>query len=594
MRKTGVLLFLIVPSLAALAVEPGKDSPWPLEKQRQLAEAAGYNIVPAADAPKAGETAPAFDEQAVQAGAAVFVRDYNLPLNPESRIGRQELAAPAVILSARNQTEPLSLGVHAVADLTNLIVKLVPGSSIAGVEVKVRQVEPAYVRAGGKNVKNGTLSSLRIQPVAPLDLGKGLNRQYWVEATIGADAKAGTYDYTLVASSAGRPDRTIRLQVTVKPYALEAPSRFIGAFCANQIIPNRETFVDWKEHGVQGMLWFWGSNPWKMTLEDGKLKLDATQIAKVIDDLTAAGLAGPVVIALGNDSNGSYERGLCKLYNRPLAEKTAVGGKTAKVARLDDEVINEAYKEGIRQFDAFLKTKKGWPEVVLLHYDEPTERLMPEATLRYRQIKEAAPGIRVYGVTMDMLEWAKQLAPISDILVCNGDYAAISKLGKETGKAVWGYTGSTASMGYGGARFNMGLRLYRYDLGSHWFWSYDFFGEPWDEFGGKIGSATWVNVYPGAAPGTHVPTLAWEGVRGAWNDMRYAATLEKRLAATKGPARDRIAAEYEAFRKALPTGRDLTALSGGQDDFYATLPSYQALTSLRAKVIAWLDELPAP
>jgi hypothetical protein len=48
------------------------------------------------------------------------------------------------------------------------------------------------------------------------------------------------------------------------------------------------------------------------------------------------------------------------------------------------EVINRTYKEGIRQLSALVKTKPHWPEIVLLHYDEPTERLMPEATLRYK------------------------------------------------------------------------------------------------------------------------------------------------------------------------------------------------------------------
>jgi len=114
------------------------------------------------------------------------------------------------------------------------------------------------------------------------------------------------------------------------------------------------------------------------------------------------------------------------LYDRPLAEKEPVHGRAARVARLDDEVINRAYKEGVRQFSALVKSKPDWPEIVLLPYDEPTERLMPEAALRYKQIKEVAPELRVYGVTMNRLRWAEQVAPISDILVCNGDFREIA------------------------------------------------------------------------------------------------------------------------------------------------------------------------
>jgi len=306
----------------------------------------------------------------------------------------------------------------------------------------------------------------------------------------------------------------------------------------------------------------------------------------------AAGLTGPVIIALGNDSNGFYEQALCRLYKRSLADKPSQRGRTSRLAAMDDEVINRAYKEGIRQLNALVKSKPNWPEVVLLHYDEPTERLMPEATLRYKQIKEVAPGMRVYGVTMNRLSWAKMLAPISDILVCNGDYAEIAALGRQTGKEVWGYSGAQAVTGFGGGRFDMGLPLYRYDLRGHWFWCYDYYvGDPWNEFDGFTGDADWVVAYPGATRGQHVPTLAWEGIREAYDDIRYAATLEKLLAEKQGPARDRIAAEYKQLLADLPQHRDLGAFPPNPDDLYATLPSYHRLTALREKLAAWIEQL---
>jgi hypothetical protein len=280
------------------------------------------------------------------------------------------------------------------------------------------------------------------------------------------------------------------------------------------------------------------------------------------------------------------------LYNRPLAKKTSVRGRTARVARLDDEVINRAYMEGIRQLQTLIKSKADWPEVLLLHYDEPTERLMPEATLRYRQIKQAAPEMRVYGVTMNRLSWAKMLAPISDVLVCNGDYGQIADLGKQAGKEVWGYSGAQAVTGFGGGRYNMGLRLYRYNLRGHWFWCYDFYvGNPFNEFDGFTGDANWVVAYPGKNKGRHIPTLAWEGFREAYDDLRYAATLEKLLAEQKGTERDRIAAEYKQFLADLPSDRDLAAFPPSGNGPFGTLPSYHKLTALRANLAAWIAQL---
>jgi hypothetical protein len=462
------------------------------------------------------------------------------------------------------------------------------------VQVRIRQLEPAYVRAGGRRSKTARLFHLRLVPVTPTDLARGVNAQYWVEAVVAADAKPGEYGFLVVIRAGDRSPLRVPLNVKVRPYALANPKRWIGAFCATRIVPDVATARDWKAHGINGMLWFYSGLGWNPKLVDGRLTLDLSETAGLIDTLAAAGLDGAVTIALGNDRRGMLERDLMRLYGRKPAEKKPVGGKTATVARMDDEVINKAYKESVRRFDAFVKTRKRWPEVTLLHYDEPTERLMPEATLRYRQIKEVAPDMRVYGVTMNRLRWAKMLAPISDILVCNGDYRRIAELGRREGKEVWGYTSATGINGLGGSRFNMGLRLYQYDLGSHWFWCYDFFpGSPWNEFDSHTGDASWVVAYPGRAPGTHVPTLAYEGLREAADDMRYAATVRKLLAETAGPVRDRVAGEFAAFMKSIPPGRDLTPLTRGQTDFYATLPDYQALTQLRARLVAMIEKLRA-
>ncbi len=590
-----VLVAMLIVSATAAAQRA--SGPAPLPEQRKAAESAGFKITPAPDAWKAGEARPAWPADAVKAGAALFVRDYNLPLYPESRVGAKELTAPAVVNVALGEAEPLSLGVHALDDLKGLTVRARPTIAIhirmKPPTVTVRCVEPAYIRGSGRGSKQAILTSLRVRPAEAIDLAKGTNRQYWIDVKVPADGKPGQWPFKIVVNSKGKAELTRSLTVNVRPYGLVSPKRFIGAFCATRIMPDKDTFTDWRNHGINGMLWFYSGLGWNPKLVDGKLKCDFGEVEALIDRYAAAGLDGPVTIALGNDRRGMLEMDLLRLYSRPEAEKKSVGGKTARVARMDDEVINTAYKECIRQFRDFLKTKKGWPELTLLHYDEPTERLMPEATLRYKQIKEVAPNIRVYGVTMNRLRWARMLAPISDILVCNGSYGSISRLGKETGDAVWGYSGATGVLGFGGARFNMGFRLYRYDIGAHWFWCYDFYpgGTPWNEFDSFTGDANWVVVYPGRTTQKHVPTLAWEGFREAWDDMRYAATVKKLLAGRDDAVAKAVGAEYQKLIKALPEGRDFTRAHGGEGDFYATLPGYHRLTDLRAKLAGMIDRL---
>ncbi len=599
---TTVLLF-------GLVVGGAQAGPWSLARQRREAERRGWPVKRGPDAPKKTDPATDFGPDADRAGLAVFVRDYNLPLYPDSRVGAHELAAAAVIEAAKGEIEPLSLGVHALADLTALTVSVGPltgpeGAVLAAGGVKVGYLETAYIQTGewvkaaktGWNLKRACrLAPLRLRPMKALPLAKGTNRQIWITVAVPAEAKAGEYRGSITVTAAGRPAVRKPLTVRVRPYALIEPKgHFFGAFMTlwRGDPPTRKTFLDFKAHGIDAVLWFWNEHNWTVRRKGETIRQDFTKITGVIDNMVAVGMKGPVVVALANDSNGYYERKLCKLFGRPLRSAKEIGGKTAQVAALDDEVINRLYIEGVRQFAEHVKTKKHWPEVILAHYDEPTERLMPEATLRYRQIKQAAPSMRVYGVTMNRLKWAKQLVPISDILVCNGSFAAIRDLGKKSGKEVWGYGGAPARHGCGGARFNMGWRLWRYGLPGHWFWCYNFYvGDPWNEFVGRTGDANWVTVYPGRKRGEHIPTLAWEGIREARDDVRYAATLLKLLKGRTDATAKRIALEYRVWLGKLPKGRNRDVFETGNDDFYATLPNYHKLTTWRGRIVKWIDEL---
>jgi hypothetical protein len=582
---------------------PGADifcGPYSLEEQRQLAEDAGYCIVSAPDSPKPGEPTPNFDEASRAAGAAIFVRDYNLPIYPESRISDEELQAAAQVEAARDEIEPLSFAVHAMDTLSGLTVDVSALTNADGAQlppVQVQVLEPAYVRDPFRREhKEALLSHLRLWPNAPVDVPAGQNRQFWVNVTVPPETEPGEYQGLIRAQATGRPAVTREVTVRVRPYILPEPENFFhGAFMTlRPFRPDRETLADFKRHGIDAMLWFYSESAWTIYRQGDSIVQYFHPIVHVIDDAVAVGMKGPIVIALGDDTVGYYERRLCEQFGRPLRPAEPVDGKTAQVAPMDDEVINRLYIEGIRQLLEVAR-ERHWPEIILLHYDEPTERLIPEGQHRYDQIKAAFPDVRVYGVTMDTIEWAEQLAPMCDILVCNGSFQEIHDLGQRLGKDVWGYGGSAASTGSGGARFNMGFRLWKYGFGAHWFWCYNFYsGHPWNEFGG-IGNANWVNAYPGLKAGKHITTLSWEGIREAHDDVRYCSLLTRLLGEKSGPVRDRIAEAFDAFREQIPAGRDRTSFGAAQgvdqDNFYATLPSYHRLTAMRAKLVGWIDEL---
>jgi len=593
---------LLAAGLAVVLVhlKAGADvfgAPYSLEEQGRFAESAGFTIVPAPDAPGEGDQAPDIDAASRAAGAALFIRDYSLPIYPEGRVVDRDLEAPAAVDAARGQTEPLSLGVHAIEALSGVSVEVSALTRDDGATLpapRVRILEPAYIRQRGpEGEKQAALTHLRLWPNRPFDVPAGQNRQVWIEVTVPAEAGPGAYRGLITVRSSGRPTVSRDLTVRVRAFELVEPDDFfLGAFMTlRPFIPNRETLADFKAHGIDAMLWFWSETVWTVYREGDTIRQHFHPLMRVVEDAMAVGMKGPIVIGLGNDTHGFYEKRLCREFNRPLRPAEPVDGKTAQVAPIDDDVINRLYIEGIRQL-LEVAERHNWPEIIILHYDEPTERLMPEATHRYRQLKEAFPNLRIYGVTMNTLEWARDLAPISDILVCNGSFAEIRDLGRDLGKPVWGYSGATAVTGAGGSRFNMGLRLWPYGFGARWFWCYNFYcGDPWNEFDGNPGDADWVTVYPGRTAGDHVPTLAWEGIRLGYDDVRYCATLVRLLNGRRGEVRDRIAADYKQFLADIPTGRDRTSFGVDQDNFYATLPAYDRLTDLRRKLVEWIEAL---
>ena len=273
--------------------------------------------------------------------------------------------------------------------------------------------------------------------------------------------------------------------MTVLPFTLPKPAErnyTFGAFCAGAAFSETQ-FRQMKEHGIESILFFWGHYGLNVLNEDGKLRLDLANLDAMVEKFKAAGLAGPIVIALGNDSASTLERRISEAFNLPLVREMREG-KEARVAPLDNPQFEQRIIEALTQLFDHAKAKN-WPEIVIMPYDEPTERLMPEHKRMVRIFREHFPKVRLYGCTMNRLEWAKMLAD-TDILVSNGDFARIIEFARQNNKTAWFYGGNTAAQGYGACRASYGLARYVYHPDGSWFWSYNFHvADPWNEFDGE-------------------------------------------------------------------------------------------------------------
>jgi hypothetical protein len=255
-----------------------------------------------------------------------------------------------------------------------------------------------------------------------------------------------------------------------------------------------------------------------------------------MDDLNAAGMAGPVIISLGNDYHLHYERRIAEVFGIPLVRGPEVGGKSMWGPEVSPE-LDKLFVSGLRQIKAHW-LDKGWPqELVLLIYDEPTERLLDRAKNRYDLLKTALPETRVYGVVMNRREWAESMLDQMDIIVANGDFDAMKKLAVEYDKDYWVYGGIR---GVAQARFNKGFLPWKVGAAGVFTWMYNYFDYSLDG----------CMVMPDPAnPEKFLRSVYWEAVREGADDLRYVATAG-RLAAASSSSVGRSAANKLARVKA--------------------------------------------
>jgi len=513
-----------------------------------------------------------------QLGGVLFFPDMAAPLLDRPPTNQDLLRRPRVFL-AQGETSSLLVADYALraAKAVRLAARLVDraGSEAAGISVEIKPV--VFAPVANKRSKTYVVQGLWLADDGPVPVEPNHLVAWVVRLKASSDAKPGEYQLKLsVSGAAAKADVKLKdqLLVTVLPFRLADPAArgyTFGAFCAGANFSEAQ-FRQMKEHGIEAILWFWGHYGLDVINDNGKLRMDFTDLDKAVKRFQKAGLRGPIVLALGNDSAGHFERAICEAFNLPMQPRVKRNKKVVKLAVLDDPRIEELMVEALRQLFEHAK-KMNWPEIVILPYDEPTERLMKEHRRMVKLFRRHFPDVRLYGVTMDRLEWAKQLLD-TDILVCNGDWVRIRRLAREHNKSVWFYGSVTAGRGYASCRLRYGLSKYVYRPDGTWFWSYNFdVADPWNEFDGHTPDSSWIICWePLRKDEASVGTLGYEGLRDGVNDVRYAMTLEEILKKTKSPVAAEVRKAYETWRKACQAKR----------------PKPAELPKIREQLVRWI------
>ncbi|MGW8180297.1 MAG: COG1470 family protein, partial [bacterium] len=261
---------------------------------------------------------------------------------------------------------------------------------------------------------------------------------YWITVRPAEDASAGTYEARIVVSSnAGA--RSLALTCEVLPFTLQDSHVSGGAFMWLIDLPPG-WYRDMKQHGLDAIQfftwewaireletdrrkWGWEAAPIKISRKGNGIVLDFTEMDRIMGDIDSAGMKGPVVVSLGNDHHLFYECRIAEEMGWSIETSEKIDGK-AIIAPPVSSKLDRLYVDGLRQLRKHWEEKGYLQELIILIYDEPTERLLERAKNRYDLLKKAMPENRVYGVVMNRRDLAESMIDQMDIIVANGDFTA--------------------------------------------------------------------------------------------------------------------------------------------------------------------------
>jgi hypothetical protein len=487
----------------------------------------------------------------------------------------------AFVVRAKSAITALSV---TAADFVNSSTgRIIPGDSVA-----LRRIE--YVWEDAARTRQ---IPMRLRPEAPLSLAANENMEYWLTLCASDKQDTGLFSGKTVING-DNTACTLSVSFYVYPFRLPDFTDFAcGVFAAGPRTISPAMTRDMKAHGIDAVQFFFSKESTRadyyrndtilcIVNQAGHLKVEMHGVDSLMKFMKAAGMRGPVIPSLGNDARGHIERDICDAFPQFHLDTTLnANGKTKYIGPLNDPVFDTLLVSAVRQMKERIEFY-GF-EMILLIYDEPTERLMTELADRFALIRAAFPQLRIYGVAMDQLSWAQQIAPYSNLIVANGSYQPIWQYANAQNRDLAYYDVISSGYEAGYCRGNYGLKYWKYSPDFVFFWAYNYWnGDPYINYDGAAPEADYAIVFP---PPDHPDSLpvgspAWEGVREARDDWAYVKTLAEMLKTATGATAVAKAAEFNALRLKIT-----------DTQFNSEGVRYVVLDSIRQVVAGWIRDL---
>jgi hypothetical protein len=512
----------------------------------------------------------------------VFPVDYKTPVH---RTALPEKILPALELTAaRGETETGAFVVRAKQRIGLLKVRVTDfvnkktGRRISKNSIQIRQT--GYTFADSTHSKE---IPLFLWPNKPCSLKQGENMQYWITLRAGEDADTGRFHGSVNVKGAGISCK-LPVSFYIRPFKLLYNTDFFcGAFMGDLDSLTQPHIQDMKAHQVDAIQFFWNSADWEIRNVRGHLRIEFNRVDSVLRYMKQAGMRGPVVPSMGNAKKPHMERDICLAFPRFKMKTVKRRLGPVYVCPVNDPVFDTLVISALGQ--AKKRIESYGFEMVLLIYDEPTLfPKMKEYSNRFRLVKSAFPDLRIYGVVMDKLSHARQVAPFCDIIVTNGGFDENTPFAQNQGKAIWFYCTAGSQYSAGAARGKLGFRWMKHAPGAVWFWAYNYYeNDPYVLYDAKVPETQRAVVFPPChrSAGLVVGTPAWEGIREACDDWAYVNTLKKMLGLSDSPKSTEIKVKLKELLHTLP---DLL-----YDDILSN--NFTVLDSMRTSVAGWISAL---
>lgn len=472
---------------------------------------------------------PSAEDQ--ERGWIAFVPSITDGIGPDYRPVRAEIGAPMQVFSAPGEFEPATFAVYALRDTGPLDITSGPlisthGRTLKEYRVDVRAVTVWAQRTSWRSSSYYVIPEL-LESAKRLSVSAGKVQQFWVSVYVPPGTQPDLYQgYVRVAE--GLRTAVVPISLRVVPFVLKEPkNRFWGLWPDTGRWRGRsddrilDEMVDWRINGVTRCI-LYPLTHGAFTWEDGRVKADLTEFQRHVDLYLDANLSEPIVISL-----------------------QGIAGLVRRLRGLQPDDYGPQFAETLLQIAGAvedLRVRKAWPRFVYHTVDEPGGHpaVRQEALETLRILHDA--GYRTF-TTADIDFANNVLDPYLDVrcygvgfCAGNAEQAQARKDECEAaGDDYWWYgigcyTGQEGSVAVN--RHLGGFLFHKTGAQACWAWTFQRpNGDPFNDFDGTGAEAKDACItYPGRSGGSaNIPTLQWEGIREAVDDVRYLDLLDRAL-----------------------------------------------------------------